>query len=77
VQLKIVRKAAPFEAKVDAGNLSSESIHEATLKWIEETILSQDVITQNTPARIAARFFQNYTSDSWSGEKEHNPPHRY
>jgi len=72
VQLKIVGKAATFESQVDAGNLSAEKIHEVTLKWIEATFLSEDVITQNTPARIAARFFQDYTTDSWSGEKEHS-----
>ena len=72
IPLKIVNGVATFEASADAPGLSAEDIHKRTLKWLEETFLAQDILTQNTPERLVARYTQDYATDSWSNSFQHN-----
>ena len=70
VPLKIVNGVATFEATAES-KLTAKEIHERTTKWMEKTFLAEQVITQNTEARISARFFQDYADDKWSDRFEH------
>lgn len=70
IPLKIVNGVATFEATADT-KLSAKEIHERTTKWLEKTFLAEQVITQNTEKRISARYFQDYTNDTWSDRFEH------
>ena len=70
VPLKIVNGVATFEATAES-KLTAKEIHERTTKWMEKTFLAEQVVTQNTEARISARFFQDYADDKWSDRFEH------
>lgn len=72
VQLKIVNGAATFASSVESNNLSAEEIHARSIAWIEKTFLSEPVVTLNTPARISARFVQEYSKDAWSDSFQHS-----
>jgi hypothetical protein len=70
VPLKIVNGVATFEATAET-KLTPKEIHERTTKWMEKTFLAEQVITQNTPERISARYFQDYANEKWSDRFEH------
>lgn len=71
--LKIVNGVATYQATAEPTiHLKAEDVHARTEKWIKDTFLSENVITLNTPERISARFFQDYSDGSWSDQFEHN-----
>ena len=71
VQVKNVNNKATFQATAEFSNTPAAAIQEAAIAWVEETFLSQDVITGNTPGSITLRYPQDYTDGTWSGQYEH------
>lgn len=70
--LKIVKGVVTFEATAEVDHMTAAVIHERTEQWIDKTFLSEPVITQNIPSRISARFYQEYSSGSWSDSFQHS-----
>ncbi|MBK9103903.1 MAG: hypothetical protein IPL92_04895 [Saprospiraceae bacterium] len=70
VPLKIVKGVATFQATAET-KLSAADIHKRTIEWLEKTFLAEQVVTLDTPAKITARYFQDYTNDTWSDRFEH------
>jgi hypothetical protein len=71
VQLTNVNNKATFQATATVDNADQEAIQETALAWIEETFLSEDVITSNVPGNITAKYNQDYSDGTWSGQYEH------
>lgn len=70
VPLKIVKGVATFQATAET-RLNAEEIHKRTVAWMEKTFLAEQVVTLDTPAKITARYFQDYANDTWSDRFEH------
>lgn len=71
VQVKNINGKPTFQATATAENTPAADLQAATEEWITNTFLSENVITANTPGSITARYNQDYSDGTWSGQYEH------